>query len=146
MPGSRAARTADETGVAPAPAAAQRWAAVGAGAVSASALAGAVGLATGTDPYLAHLTERLPLHSPVLGAAALTAVVGVPYGLLAWDTWTGRRRAASIAVAAGSLLVAWIGVEAAVLRETSVLDPLYAGIGLATLVLGRRHRPRRVTD
>lgn len=32
----------------------------------------------GADPYLRHLTDRLPLHGPALGAAAPSAVVGVP--------------------------------------------------------------------
>lgn len=119
---------------------ARRALAVLAAVVSASAVGGAVGLATGTDPYLRHLTERLPLRSPVLGAVALTAVVGAPYAALARAAWRGDPGTDRWAVTAGALLVGWLGVEAAVVRETSVLDPLYGVVGVGTIVAGRRHR------
>ena len=121
----------------------RRFLAAGAATVSASAVLGAAGLATGADPYLRHLTGRLPLQSPVLGAAALTAVVGVPYAALARAAWRGDPTAERMAVSAGSLLVGWLLVEAAVLREPSILDPVYGAVGVATVLAGLRQRGGR---
>jgi hypothetical protein len=42
----------------------RRLLSIGAGLVAASAWAGALGLASGADPYLRHLADQLPLRSP----------------------------------------------------------------------------------
>lgn len=105
-------------------------------AVALSAYAGAVGLATGTDPYLQHLTPRLPLRSPALGGLALTAVVAVPHTVAARDAWRGRPRSDTSAIVAGALLCGWLLTEAAVLRETSSLDALYGAAGAALVAAG----------
>ena len=116
---------------------------VGAGLVAMSAYAGAVGLTTGIDPYLRHLTNRLPFHSPEFGAAALTGAVAVPHTCLAWRAWQGDDRTNSTSMAAGALLFGWILVELSILREWSFLDPLYAGIGLTFFAIGYRGNHNR---
>jgi len=85
--------------------------------VAASAYAGAVGLGTGTDPCLRHVTDRLPFRSPMFGAAALVAAGAVPHTSVARYAWRGDARTDQSAVVAGTLLVGWIGVEAIVIRE-----------------------------
>jgi hypothetical protein len=109
--------------------------------VACSAYAGAVGLMTGTIDMGHELNHRLPLHSPVLGGAALAVIVGLPttaVALLAWRrTVLGARRAA---IVAGVLLVGWIGVELAFIREFSFLQPLFVLVGLVFVALGRRRR------
>jgi hypothetical protein len=116
----------------------RRLLSIGAGLVAASAWLGAVGLATGADPYLRHLTDRLPLRSPVLGAAALSAIVGVPYTVLAVQAWRGSPRVDQIAIVSGGLMMGWILIEALVLDESSFLEPLYAAVGLGTAAAGYR--------
>ncbi len=106
-------------------------------AVAASAYAGA----TGADPYLRHLTLRLPFHSPIFGAAALAAVVGVPHTVAARDAWSGDPRSDMSTAIAGGVLCGWLVVETAVLREWSFLDPIYGAVGVGEVITGRR-RPR----
>lgn len=106
--------------------------------VAVSAYAGALGLATGTDPYLRHLTGRLPLRSPLLGGLALGVVVAVPHTVSARDAWRGDPRSDQSATAAGSLLCAWLLAEYAVLRERSFLDPLYGAVGIGLILAGRQ--------
>lgn len=97
----------------------RRLLSVGAGVVAASAWAGALGLASGADPYLRHLTDQLPFRSPVLGAAALSAIVGVPYSVLALQAWRGGPGVDQTAVLSGGLSIGWILVEAIILEESS---------------------------
>jgi hypothetical protein len=47
-------------------------------------------------------------------------------------------RLAVTAIGVGLLLVAWILVELAFIRELSILHPLYVGIGLTLILLGWR--------
>ena len=52
-----------------------------------------------------------------------------------------RRRdpcAGRAAVAAGLLLIAWIVVEIMFIRDISFLQPFFAGVGVAFIVIGRR--------
>jgi hypothetical protein len=52
------------------------------------------GAGDGSRPYVRHhLTDRLPLHSPVFGAAALSVVVAVPHTVTGRYAWRGRRTA-----------------------------------------------------
>ncbi len=122
---------------------ARRVLAAGAGLIAASAYAGAFGLATGADPYLRHLTDRLPWHSPVFGAAALTLVVAVPHTVAAGYAWRGDHRTDTAAAVAGGLLLGWLAVEWLVLREASFLEPSYAAAGVAMVLTGRRSLPGR---
>ena len=109
-----------------------------AAAVAFSAYAGAVGLATGTLDLGAELNHRLPLHSPVLGGCALALWVGVPSTVVAVAAWSRDRRTRRLCVAAGVLLVGWIVVELAFIRELSFLQPVYIGVGAVFVAIGRR--------
>ena len=106
--------------------------------IAGSAFAGAVGLATGTLDLGHTLNQRLPLHSPVLGGLALALVVGVPTTVVAIMVLRRDPRAGRAAFAAGLLLIAWIVVEIAFIRDISFLQPFFAGVGVAFIVIGRR--------
>jgi hypothetical protein len=64
--------------------------------------------------------------------------VAVPNAVLAVLARRGDRRTDAAAVATGALLVGWILVELAFLRELSFLHPLYVAVGLLLVLLGRR--------
>jgi hypothetical protein len=115
----------------------RRGLALGAGAVAAAAVVGAIDLASGTDPYFRLLTDRLPRHSPVLGAVALTAVVAVPFTDVARRAWTADPHTDQAATAAGVLMLTWVAAEHLVVRELGTLDPVYAAIGAAFVAAGR---------
>ena len=108
-----------------------------AGFVAFSAYAGAVGLVTGaldTGPTIEH---RLPLHSPVLGGVALGLVVGVPATVLARRAWRGQDIGRA-ALVAGTMLIGWIAIEVAFIREFSGLQVVYVGVGASFIALGAR--------
>ena len=107
-----------------------------AGIVSVSAYAGAVGLATGALDTGAAINGRLPFHSPAFGGTALALVVGIPTTVLARYAWRGDRNTDRAAVVAGSLLIGWIAVELAVIRELSWLQFLYVGVGATFIAAG----------
>ena len=108
--------------------------------VATSAFGGAVALATGALDLGHTLNQRLPLHSPVLGGVALAMIVGLPASVVVVMVGRADERAGRVAIGAGALLIAWIGVEIACIREFSFLQPLYAGVGLAFIAIGRRAR------
>ena len=108
----------------------------GLNAVAASA--GAWGLVSGAVGIGSRLEARLPWQSPAVGGVALLLAVAVPNAVLAGLAWGGDRRTGPMAVAAGAVLVVWILVELAFLRELSFLHPLYLLIGLLLVWLGRR--------
>ena len=68
------------------------WLAVGEALMALGAIAGSVGLATGTLDLGETLTYRLPFGSAPAGGGALLVVVGVPMTVAAVDAWTGARR------------------------------------------------------
>jgi hypothetical protein len=103
-----------------------------------AAVGGAWGLASGVIGIGARLEERLPWQSPALGGVALLLAVAVPNAVLAVLAWRGDRRTAAAAVGTGALLIVWILVELAFLRELSFFHPLYVVIGLVLVRLGRR--------
>ena len=105
-----------------------------------SAWGGAVGLATGGLDLGPEVTPRLPFASPVLGGLALAMVVAVPMTFLAVLAWRGDPRTGPMAIVAGILQIWWIVVELAFIRVLSFFHPLYIGIGVALIVIGRRLR------
>ena len=102
-----------------------------------AATGGAWGLASG-GLSLGGFESRLPWDSTLLGGLALFVVVAVPNAVLAVLAWRGDRRTGPVAVATGLVLVAWILVELAFLRELSFFHPLYVAVGLVMVWLGRR--------
>ena len=103
-----------------------------------SAWAGAVGLIGGGLSFGAELDERLPFDSLVLAGLALAAVVAVPSTVLAVLAWRGDPRTPAATVLVGMLLIVWIVVQLAFLQSFSFFQPLYAAIGVAFVVAGRR--------
>lgn len=116
---------------------AHRTLAVGAAAVALSALAGAVGLIGGGLSIGLRLNERLPLGSPVLGGLALAAVVGVPFSVLATRAWKADSRTGFTALVAGAVLISWLVVELAFIRELSFFHPLFVAVALTFMAAGR---------
>jgi hypothetical protein len=108
-----------------------------------AAAGGAWGLASGVIGIGSRLEARLPWQSPTLGGLALLLAVAVPNAVLAVLAWRGDRRTAAAAVATGALLVVWILVELAFLRELSFFHPLYVAVGLVLVLLGRRAGSRQ---
>lgn len=102
-----------------------------------AAAGGGWGLASGEISIGGRLEARLPWQSPVLGGIALLLIVAAPNAVLALLAWRGHRSVGPAAVATGGLLVGWILVELAYLRELSFFHPLYIGIGLLLMALGR---------
>lgn len=86
------------------------------------------------------VTGRLPMHSPILGGIALTAIVAVPCTVLAWLAARADQREGPVAIAAGVLLVGWILVELAFIRELSFFHPAYVGFGVLQIWFGVRTR------
>lgn len=103
-----------------------------------AALGGAWGLATDVLGLGPELTARLPWGSALVGAIALALLVALPHGVLAVLAVRGDRRTGVCAVAVGVLLVGWIVVELAFLRELSFFHPFYVVVGLVLVGLGVR--------
>lgn len=114
-----------------------------AAAIAVSAYGGALGLALGFLALPEALEARLPLGSPVLGGLALAAVVGAPSTILARFAWRGDARTDAMALVAGLLLIGWIVVELAFIRELSFFHPAYVLVGVVLVWLGR-HGVREV--
>jgi hypothetical protein len=107
-----------------------------------AAWAGAVGLVSGAIGLGARLDDRLPFGSPVLGGVALAVVVALPLSVLAWRAWCGDPRSGRTAITAGALLVGWIVVQVAFLRELSWFHPTYVLIGVLFVLAGWRVEDR----
>ncbi|HEX9065572.1 MAG TPA: hypothetical protein VF843_10720 [Streptosporangiaceae bacterium] len=117
------------------------------GAIAVSAYGGALGLIAGFLSLGAVVTSRLPFASPVLSGIALMAVVAIPATVVCWLAARGDRRTGDATVLLGVLLVGWIVVELAFIRELSFFHPLFAVIGGLLVWLGLRARPApRVRD
>jgi hypothetical protein len=106
--------------------------------VAVSAYGGTLGLMTGVLDMGHKLNQRLPLHSPVLGGIALALLVGLPATTVALLAWRRDRRTDLASVVAGVLLVGWIVVEIAFIREISFLQIFYTGAGFVFIGIGRR--------
>lgn len=109
-----------------------------AGVNALSAWFGVIGLVAGGLSFGAELNARLPFDSLVLAGLALAAVVALPSTVLAVLAWRGDPRTPALTVLVGVLLIAWIVVQLAFLQSFSFFQPLYAAIGLAFVVAGRR--------
>ena len=83
-------------------------------------------------------TSRLPWGSAAFGGVALALLVAVPNTILAVFAVRGDHRAGSTAIGVGVLLVGWIVVELAFIRELSFFHPLYVTVGLVLVWLGAR--------
>jgi hypothetical protein len=118
-----------------------------AGLVAASAYGGALGLLVGFVNLGSKVTARLPFGSPVLGGLALALVVAVPSTVLTWLAWHGDPRTDAAAVASGVLIIGWIVVQLAFIREFSFFHPTYVVVGAAMVWVGRRalRRPGSAT-
>ncbi len=103
-----------------------------------SAWSGVVGLVGGGLSFGEELNQRLPFDSLVLAGLALAVVVALPSTILAVLAWRGDPRTAAATTALGVLLIGWIVVQLLVLQSFSFFQPLYAAIGVAFLVAGRR--------
>ena len=107
-----------------------------AGIIAISAYAGALGLATGALDTRGSIDEHLPFHSPVFGGVALAIVVGIPTTIVALYAWSGNRNIGPAALVAGTLLIGWIAVELAAIREFSWLQLFYVGVGATFIAVG----------
>ncbi|MCB1003663.1 MAG: hypothetical protein KDB35_05700 [Acidimicrobiales bacterium] len=103
-----------------------------------SAWFGVVGLISGALSFGEELNQRLPFDSLVLAGLALAAIVAIPSTVLAVLAWRGDPRTPAATMAVGVLLIGWIVVQLLFLQSFSFFHPLYAAIGLAFLVAGRR--------
>jgi hypothetical protein len=97
------------------------WLIVPAGFVALSAYAGAAGLIAGWLRLSASMTGRVPFGSPVFAGIALACVVAAPATVVAVLAWRRHPRDRDAATLAGVLLVGWIVVEVAVVRQFSVI-------------------------
>jgi hypothetical protein len=114
--------------------------------VAVGAVAGAVGLGFGWVSFGDRVNGRLPFGSLVFAACALAVFVALPFAVLARRAWRGDPSTGSTAIVLGVGLVLWIVVQIAFLRGLSVLQAVYAAIGVAFVVAGRRVRSTRVPD
>ena len=118
----------------------RRVLAIAAGLTALVAAGGATGLVGGFIDIGDRLQSRLPFASPVFGGVALALIVALPFAILAGRAWSGRPGTGAAAVFAGALLVGWIVVEVAFLRELSFLHPLCVVVGGAVVVVGLTRR------
>ncbi|MBF6137387.1 hypothetical protein IU501_30905 [Nocardia otitidiscaviarum] len=116
------------------------------GFVAIWAVAGAVGLAGGGIDLGQTIVRRFPFESPVFAALALALVVAVPMAVTSWSAAHGERRAPTVAIASGGLLIGWIVVQIAVIRTFSILQPVCVLFGIAIVILGLTWRPNPEGD
>lgn len=114
--------------------------------IALSAYAGALGLITGFLSLGGNLNARLPFDSPAVGGIALGVIVAFPSTWLAWLARQGDRRTDAAAFVSGILLVGWILVEVAVIRDLSFFHPIYVAIGLVLMWIGRHSTRERTAD
>jgi hypothetical protein len=110
--------------------------AVLAGLNAVGAVGGALGLAFGFLRLDAVSASRLPWNSTLLAGIALAMLVAVPNALLA--VVAARRGAGTgpASIGVGVLLVGWILVELAFIRELSFFHPVYIAVGVLLVWLG----------
>ena len=122
------------------------WLTALAGFVAVSAYGGAAALITGWLRPGTSMTRNLPFHSPVFAGIALACVVAVPATAVAALAWRHHPRDRDAATLAGILLVGWIVVEVAVIRQFSALQVIYGLAGAGLIAAGSRHMLAEVAD
>ena len=104
-----------------------------------AAWAGAIGLVGGGidfGPIQETVRQRVPFNSLVFAGLALVLVVAGPMSAAAVASWRGSIGSNELVVTAGLLLVGWILVQLAVVREYFWLQPVCLAYGLAVTALG----------
>jgi hypothetical protein len=114
--------------------------------VALSAYVGAVGLSTGLLTLSPSAAERLPFGSPVFAGVALAVVVAVPNSFVVLLARRDHPRLREASTLAGLLLVAWIAVEVAVVREFSALQVVFGLAGLGLVLTGERRTVEQVGE
>lgn len=99
---------------------------------------GAIGLSTGWLSLGATVTDRLPWNSTLVAGIALGMVVALPNAALAVAALRRSALCGPLSMLAGVLVVGWIVVEVAFIREFSFFQPLYAAVGIAQVWMGAR--------
>ncbi|MFC3490946.1 hypothetical protein [Glycomyces rhizosphaerae] len=102
------------------------------------AASGAIGLITGWLSLGDKVTDRLPWGSPVIAGVALGVIVALPNTALAIAAMFRGARCGPLSILAGTLLICWIIVQLAFIREFSFFQPFYTVIGLAQIWMGVR--------
>lgn len=110
--------------------------AVLAGVIAFSGYAGVVGLMGGGISFGDTINGRLPFGSLPLAGLALLVIVAVPMTVASVAAGRGAQYAADIVFGAGLLLIAWIAVELAFIKEYSWFHPTYLAAALVVLGLG----------
>ncbi|MGY3555525.1 hypothetical protein [Williamsia sp. R60] len=100
------------------------------------AFAGAIGVVGGGADFGREIGQRLPFESPVLAGIALALVVGVPTTLAAFTLWRSMPQAAVTTLIAGVMLVVWIAVQVAVIREFNPPQIVFGLVGLFLVASG----------
>ena len=118
----------------------RRALAVGAAAVSVSAVGGACGLITGSLDLGPKVSGHLPFHSPAVGGVALACVVAAPMAVAARQAWLNRPNADRSAMSAGALLMGWVTVQPLIIRWFTPLQPIMFAAGAAVAAAGLAHR------
>ena len=122
------------------------WLIILAGFVAISAYGGAAALIAGWLRPTTPMAENLPFHSPVFAGIALACVVAAPATVVAVLAWRHHPRDRDAATLAGVLLVGWIVVEAAVIRQFSPLQVVYGLAGAGLIASGSRSMLAEVAD
>jgi hypothetical protein len=142
----RCTRAADTEGVGVRGTLHRAWLIILAGFVAISAYGGAAALIAGWLRPSTSMAESLPFHSPVFAGIALACVVAAPATVVAVLAWRRHRRDRDAATLAGVLLVGWIVVEAAIIRQFSALQVVYGLAGAGLVASGSRSMLAEVAD
>lgn len=100
---------------------------------------GAIGLMAGAVDLGSTVNIRLPAGSPVLAGFGLLALVAVPMTVAAVSAWRHFDSTWWITVLAGALLVVWIIVQIAFIRQYEWLQPFCVIYGIVLIALGFLH-------
>lgn len=117
-----------------------------AGLMAVAAWYGAFGMVFGFLPLPIDLVARLPFSSPMFGGIALGVIVAVPSTAAAWLAARGDSRAPEAAGFAGVVLMGWIAVEIAVVRQLSLLQLICALAGAGLIIVGDVRGVRRLVS
>lgn len=112
-------------------------------AIAVSAIAGGVGLIINGLGMSMGVLDGSPFTGFLWPGVILAGAVGGS-GLLAWGALLAHHpRAIEAGAAAGAVLAGWIVVQVVMLGYISVLQPVMAVLGLATLLVALEARRRR---